>query len=266
LAKRNSSTIQNFSGHFVDLASACGIVTAARIMLHTQFNDWPFEGASMRRLLTIAVSIVILSVSAVVSAQTTLTADITNAQEGNVGTPPAPVTPTTTTGQPRSSSGQATFVISPAMDSITFTATVTGIDFTGTQSADTNDNLSAAHIHISDSPTFTPPATAGVRWGFFGQPFNDNNPNDQVVTPLATGVGGTISGKWDAPEGNNTTLAPWIDDILAGRAYINFHTTQYPGGEIRGALVPEPSTITLLGLGGAALAIAFRRRQFRRAQ
>jgi hypothetical protein len=133
------------------------------------------------------------------------------------------------------------------MDSITFTATVTGIDFTGTQSADTNDNLAAAHIHISDSPTFTPPATAGVRWGFFGSPFNDNNPNDQVVTPLASGVGGTISGKWDAPEGNNTTLAPWIDDILAGRAYINFHTTQYPGGEIRGALVPEPSSLALVG-------------------
>jgi hypothetical protein len=219
----------------------------------------------MRNLFTIVATCSVLVVGSIVSAQTTLTADITNAQEGNVGTPPAPVMPTTTTGDPRSSSGTATFVLSAAMDSITFTATVTGIDFTGTQSADTNDNLSAAHIHISDDPSFTPPATAGVRWGFFGTPFNDNMPNDQVVTPLASGVGGTISGKWDAPEGNNTTLAPWIDDILAGRAYINFHTTQYPGGEIRGAIVPEPSTIAILGFGVAALAIAARRRKLQRA-
>jgi hypothetical protein len=200
----------------------------------------------MRILLSIVITCGVLVLNSSVSAQTSLTANITNAQEGNVGNPPAPVTPTTTTGQPRSSSGQATFVISPTQNSITFTATVTGIDLTGTQSADTNDNLAAAHIHISNDPLFTPPQTAGVRWGFFGTPFNDNNPNDQVVTPLATGVGGTISGKWDAPEGNNTTLSEWIDDILAGRAYINFHTTQYPGGEIRGAMIPEPSSLALV--------------------
>jgi hypothetical protein len=214
----------------------------------------------MRTLLTICLLFVILFVNSAVSAQTTLTANITNAQEGNVGNPPAPVTPTTTTGQPRSSSGTATFVLSPAMDSMTFTATVTGIDLTGTQSADTNDNLVAAHIHISDSMTFTPPATAPVRWGFFGTPFDEDSPNDQMVIPLTTGVGGTISGKWDAPEGNNTTLAPWIDHILAGRAYINFHTVQYGSGEIRGALVPEPSTLALVGVALVGLAGWFRRR------
>ena len=70
-------------------------------------------------------------------------------------------------------------------------------------------------------------------WGFFGAPFNDNNPNDQVFFPNP-GVGGTFSGKWDAPEGNGTTLAAQLDNLRNGRAYINFHTRQFTGGEIRG--------------------------------
>jgi hypothetical protein len=207
------------------------------------------------RILTTIVALVAVSCATKASAQTILTANITNGQE------PGNVTPTTTTGDPRSSSGTATFTISPTMDSITFTATVLGLDLTGTQSADTNDNLAAAHIHISDDVNFMPPTNAGVRWGFFGTPFNETAPNDQVVTPLVSGVGGTISGKWDAPEGNNTTLAPWIDDILAGRAYINFHTAQFPGGEIRGAIVPEPSTIALVGIGMVFLAAVARNRR-----
>ena len=87
-----------------------------------------------------------------------------------------------------------------------------------------------------------------MTWGFFGSPFNDNNPNDVVVTPFTTGVGGTISGKWDAPEGNNTTFIAQLPNILAGRAYINFHTVQFPSGEIRGLFtaVPEPSSWAMM--------------------
>ena len=54
--------------------------------------------------------------------------------------------------------------------------------------------------------------------------------------------------------------------ISAGKAYLNIHTTTFPGGEIRGFLVqavPEPGAVSLLGslgLCGALLAVRRLRR------
>jgi hypothetical protein len=146
--------------------------------------------------------------------------------------------------------GTASYILNDAMTALRYTATINGLDFTGSQTPATGDDLRAAHLHAAVRGV-----NGGVIFGFFGNPFNDNNPNDVVVTPFTTGVGGTISGKWDAPEGNNTTLTARLPAILAGNVYINFHTTQFPGGEIRGQLeaVPEPSAFALLAVGGIGL-------------
>ncbi|MDT5155765.1 MAG: hypothetical protein QOH51_122 [Acidobacteriota bacterium] len=162
-------------------------------------------------------------------------ATLTNAQEN------PPTTPTLSGGGARPASfGTAKFRFNAAQTAMTFTATVNNIDFTGSQTTDTNDNLVAAHIHASAS--VTPTTNGPVVWGFFGSPFNDNNPNDVVNTPFTGGaVGGTISGKWDAPEGNGTTLAAQLTNIRTGHAYINFHTVQFGGGEIRGNILSESS-------------------------
>ncbi len=55
--------------------------------------------------------------------------------------------------------------------------------------------------------------------------------------------------------GLNATVNLTVEDVgslLAGRFYLNAHTTQFPGGEIRGNItaVPEP---TALGLSGLAM-------------
>lgn len=183
-------------------------------------------------------------------ADTTLFANITAAQEN-----PQTV-PTLSTGGARpEASGTATFTLNSDNTAMTFTATINNLDFTGSQTPDPNDNLTAAHIHAG--PAVSPTTNGGVVWGFFGAPLNDNNPNDVVVTPFTTGVGGTIRGKWDAPEGNNTTLAAQLANILAGRSYINFHTKQFGGGEIRGNIIVGPGITTKSTLQSGTLGASY---------
>ena len=215
----------------------------------------------MHRLHVLAAAVAVGSLAAGhASAQTAFVANLTGDQEF-----PAVTNPTLSAanggGARPLAFGNATFLLNSAMTSMTFEAIIFNIDFTGTQTADPNDNLTNAHIHAS--ATLTLPGTAGVVWGFIGSPFNDNNPMDVVVTPFTTGVGGRVTGKWDAPEGQGTTLTAQLPNILSGRSYINFHTVQFGGGEIRGAitLVPEPATVLLLGAGLAGVgAIGWRRR------
>jgi hypothetical protein len=207
----------------------------------------------LRRLVPLFAVAAGMLVAASASAQTILFAQLTNAAEN----PPA--VPTLQNGQPRPASfGEAVFILNAAQTELSVDVTVFNIDFTGTQSPDPNDNLTNAHIHAG--PTVTPSTNGGVVWGFIGTPFNNTTPNEGVTTPFATGVGGRFTGVWNAPEGNNTTLAAQLTHILNNRSYINFHTVQFGGGEVRGnlAIVPEPSAIALL-CGGGLMALRRRR-------
>ena len=95
----------------------------------------------------------------------------------------------------------------------------------------------------------TPLTNGPVVWGFFGEPYNDNNRLRAYYDPFNSGVGGTFSGTWDAAEGNGTTLSAQPDNILSGRSYINFHTKQFPGGEIRGAIATSQRRPSFKPLG-----------------
>lgn len=132
-----------------------------------------------------------------------------------------------------------------------FTATVTGIDFTGSQTtggaSPTNDNLTLAHLH--DAPAGS---NGGVVYGFIGAPLNDLD-GDLIVTPTPGGVGGTVWGEWDAGEGNSTTLTAKIPDLLNDEIYINFHTVEYPGGEIRGQLIQQDDGLDRIDVSAAGI-------------
>jgi len=60
-----------------------------------------------------------------------------------------------------------------------------------------------------------------------------------------------------------TALAALLAGLDAGRAYFNVHSSNFPGGEIRGflTLVPEPGTALLVGLGLGSLAASRRVRR-----
>jgi hypothetical protein len=58
--------------------------------------------------------------------------------------------------------------------------------------------------------------------------------------------------------GNAAISEIYEGQILAGLAYYNLHTTLFPGGEIRGQVIPAPASLALLGLGGF---LASRRRR-----
>ena len=175
--------------------------------------------------------------------------NMTNDQEN----PPA--VPTAAAGGPRPASfGTARLQFNDAQTAMTFTSTVNNLDFTGSQTpGEPNDDLTVAHIHAAAN--VDPTVNGPVVWGFFGSPFNDNNPNDQVVIPFSSGVGGSVNGKWDAPEGNGTTLAEQLSNLREGHAYVNFHSTQFPGGEIRGNIPAADAFRNSLvaGLNGTTL-------------
>ena len=131
---------------------------------------------------------------------------------------------------------------------------------------------SAAHIHCCTNPpgnvgvATTTPSFAGfplgVTSGAMDQTYDTTQPGTWNAA-FITNNGGT-------PQGAEAALAAALQ---AGSAYFNVHTASFPGGEIRGFLVPQVSPsagaiptlnewgmIILVGLLGLTAFVMLRRR------
>ena len=174
--------------------------------------------------------LVATAISAVASAQ-----DF-SAKAGLTGDQEAPVVVT-----PGSGTGTADF--DPATNLLSVDLSWSGLIGTTTDS----------HIHccLTTNPTvgvalgFSATFPLGVTAGNFSQSYNLLDPNVYTTNFRNNFGGGTAAGARDA----------LLAGMRNGTAYFNIHTTHRAGGEIRGAITPEPSSwiLALGGLGAIAL-------------
>ena len=150
--------------------------------------------------------------------------------------------------------GNATVTIDSALNTLTVSAAFANLLAPTT----------AAHIHCCTLPTAI---VATVMPAFPGFPLGVTSGTLSQVT-LDMTQASSYNGAFITANGGTTASAEaaLFNGIAAGTAYFNIHTAApngFPGGEIRGFLVPavpEPSTIGLVGLGLAGI-LALRRRR-----
>lgn len=109
-----------------------------------------------------------------------------------------------------------------------------------------SDGFPIGHIHKVSDPSDPFNSAGGVIF--------DLGNNSEPIIFTNNGLSGTITGFIDL-------TAEEEDTLFARQFYFNIHTVNYPGGEIRGNLVPVPEPITILGAATATGFGAFFKRR-----
>ncbi len=146
-------------------------------------------------------------------------------------------------------------------DTFLFEAVINGAQEVPPTTSAANGTATGVYDDVANTFTFS--------WNISGPLTGDPaSPGSHIHLGAAGGNGPVIFG-FNNPDGTwplvGSDVWTGISDanrnaLFAGETYFNFHTTAFPGGEVRGqiTLVPAPGALALLGVGG--LAILRRRR------
>ena len=163
------------------------------------------------RIVLLVILSTFVALAAPIQAQSTFVATIEAAQV--VG------------GSTSSASGEAALTLNAGQDALTYSIALSGLDLDGAQTpGDPNDDVTALHFHLAP-----PGSNGGV---VFGQISPNHDTDDLVVDPVA----GTLNGIWEDTDVN--PLSAQLAELVAGNLYLNVHTTEFPGGAIRGQVIP----------------------------
>jgi hypothetical protein len=187
---------------------------------------------SIRSCLLALASVLILPVSASNADIITLTANLT----GGLEVPP--------TGSP--GTGQATVILDRTAQTMevqeTFSGLVPFIPGTTTPSGTTMSHIhcclssplqTGVNVMVATTTPSFPGFPMGVDAGSYDMTFNltlASSYNPLFITSPMFNPSGTVAG----------AEAALVNALLNQETYINIHTNAFPGGEIRGFLVPGP--------------------------
>jgi len=131
--------------------------------------------------------------------------------------------------------GTGTAVLNFDQTRFSFATDTTGIDLDGNQTVvDAGDNLVGMHIHNAPAGT-----SGGILFDILGSATTDVN-----------ATLGTVTGLWTKATG----LTPAnVQNLLTDNTYINLHTGDFPGGEIRGQIVKEDDGLDRIDLRGVKI-------------